>query len=145
MRTHELPKKLAPERSEAQTIRGYGPGWIAVETEKITHSVILGSDGLRLDWDCARFEDLGPAHFATLAAHLAAASAAQAAGRPVEVLLLGSGSRHRFVPAAWLQPLVAMGLSLETMDTAAACRTYNVLAHEGRRVVAALVLEAPVA
>ena len=58
---------------------------------------------------------------------------------------LGSGCRHRFVPAAWLQPLVAMGLALETMDTAAACRTYNVLAHEGRRVVAALVLEAPAA
>lgn len=137
--------KFAPERSEAQTIRGYGPGWIAVESEKITHSVILGSDGLRLDWDCARFEDLGPAHFATLAAHLAAASAPQASERPVEVLLLGSGSRHRFVPAAWLQPLVAMGLALETMGTAAACRTYNVLAHEGRRVVAALVLEAPAA
>jgi len=137
--------KFAPERSEAQTIRGYGPGWIAVESEKITHSVILGSDGLRLDWGCARFEDLGPAHFATLAAHLAAASARQASERPVEVLLLGSGSRHRFVPAAWLQPLVAMGLALETMGTAAACRTYNVLAHEGRRVVAALVLETPAA
>lgn len=135
--------KFAPERSEAQTIRGYGPGWIAVESEKITHSVILASDGLRLDWDCARFEDLGPGHFATLAAQLAAASATQASERPVEVLLLGSGSRHRFVPAAWLQPLVAMGLALETMDTAAACRTFNVLAHEGRKVVAALVLETP--
>lgn len=134
--------KFAPERSDAQTIRGYGPGWIAVETEKITHSVILGSDGLRLAWDCLRFEDLGPPHFAALAAQLASS---QGSERPVEVLLLGSGSRHRFVPAAWLQPLVAMGLPMETMDTAAACRTYNVLAHEGRRVVAALVLEAPAA
>ena len=55
--------------------------------------------------------------------------------------LLGSGQRNRFVPAPWLRPLVLQNRGLETMDTAAACRTYNVLASEGRHVLAALLLE----
>jgi uncharacterized protein len=53
----------------------------------------------------------------------------------------GSGSRIRFPSAAWLAPLMAKRVGLETMDTAAACRTYNILAQEGRSVAVALLLE----
>lgn len=129
--------KFQPERSHAQIISGYGPGWIGVDAEKITHSVILGSGGLRLAWPCARFEDLAPAHFANLVTQLA--------NLQTEVLIFGSGTRHRFPPPAWLQPLIALRLGLESMDTPAACRTYNILANEGRQVVAALILETPAA
>ena len=121
--------KFQPDRSSAQTISGYGPGWIGVEAEKITHSVVIGSDGLRKAWDCARFEDLTPQHFAQLAE------------LQTELIIFGSGARNRFPPPAWLAPLIARRLGLETMDTAAACRTYNILASEGRNVVAALLLE----
>lgn len=121
--------KFQPDRSDAQTIRGYGPGWIAIDQEKFSHSLIVSAHGLRQAWNCARFEDLTPAHFAQLAQI------------PAEMLLFGSGMRTRFVPPAWLQPLMAQRIGVETMDTQAACRTYNILAGEGRNVVAALLLE----
>ncbi|WP_305806748.1 Mth938-like domain-containing protein [Stenotrophomonas sp. YIM B06876] len=123
--------KFQPERIDAQSITGYGPGWISVGAEKISTSIILGARGLRLDWPCAQFEDLTPEHFAQLAQFDA------------EVVLFGSGSRNRFAPPAWLQPLMAKRVGVETMDTQAACRTYNILAGEGRNVVAALLLEPP--
>ena len=122
--------KFQPDRSNAQTISGYGPGWIAVEGERITQSVLIGSRGLREPWPCTRFEDLTAEHFAQLA------------GLEAEVIIFGSGTRNRFAPPAWLAPLMARRLGLETMDTQAACRTYNILAGEGRNVVAALILEA---
>lgn len=121
--------KFQPDRSSAQTISGYGPGWIGVDGERITHSVILGSGGLLKAWPCDRFEDLTPEHFAQLAELEA------------ELVVFGSGTRNRFPPAAWLAPLMARRLGLETMDTPAACRTYNILAGEGRNVIAALILE----
>ena len=122
--------KLQPDKSDAQSISGYGPGWVGVNGEKITHSVIVSSKGERIEWPSSRFEDLGPEHFAQLAQ------------LDAEVVIFGSGSRIRFPKAAWLQPLLAKRIGIETMDTAAACRTYNILAQEGRNVAAALLLEA---
>ncbi len=121
--------KLQPDKSDVQTITAHGPGWVGVQGERIAHSVIIGSRGQRLQWPCARFEDLGPAHFAQLAV------------MDCEVVIFGSGDRLRFPQSAWLRPLIARRIGLETMDTAAACRTYNILAQEGRDVVVALVLE----
>jgi uncharacterized protein len=124
-----MDMKLEPDNFDVQTIQGYGPGWVGVQGEKITHSVIIGSKGQRVDWACSRFEDLTAAHFEQLADFDA------------ELIIFGSGSRIRFPQAAWLQPLMAKRMGLETMDTGAACRTYNILAGEGRRVVVALVLD----
>lgn len=120
--------KLQPDQSDVQTINGYGPGWVGVAGEKITHSVIIGSRGERIAW-AARFEDLGPEHFVTLAE------------MGVEVVIFGSGSRIRFPKPAWLAPLAARRIGIETMDSAAACRTYNILAQEGRVVAVALLVE----
>ena len=122
--------KLQPDPIDVQAINGYGPGWVAVNGEKITHSVIVASSGERVAWQVSRFEDLGPQHFAELAALHA------------EVAIFGSGTRIRFPKPAWLKPLIDAQVGLETMDTAAACRTYNILAQEGRRVAVALLLEA---
>lgn len=123
--------KFQPDRFDAHSITGYGPGWISVGAEKVHSSLVIGSRGLRQAWDCARFEDLSAEHFAKLAL------------LDAEVLLLGSGDRLRFVPPAWLAPLMQRHIGVETMDTAAACRTYNILAGEGRRVVAALLVQTP--
>ena len=123
--------KLQPDRFDVQAITGYGPGWVGINTDRITGSVIVGSRGERIDWAAARFEDLDAAHFEQLA-KLAP-----------EVVIFGSGNRIRFPQPGWLRPLVAAGIGLETMDTAAACRTYNILAQEGRHVAAALLLEPP--
>jgi uncharacterized protein len=121
--------KLQPDKFDVQAITGYGPGWIGVNGEKVTHSVIVASTGERVDWNASRFEDLGPEHFEQLAQ------------LKVEVALFGSGSRIRFPRPAWLEPLIGDRIGLETMDTAAACRTYNILAQEGRHVAVALLVE----
>jgi uncharacterized protein len=122
--------KLQPDRIETQSVTAYGPGWLAIQGEKIEHSVLISSDGLRLDWACTRFEDLTPQHFAQLAE------------LDVELVIFGSGNRLRFAPPAWQSGLMQRRIGLETMDTQAACRTYNILAGEGRKVAAALLIEA---
>ena len=95
--------------------------------EKITHNVVIGSRGERIEW-ARSFDKLGPEHFETLAA------------LGVEVVIFGSGPKLRFPRPAWIAPLVNRRIGIETMDTAAACRTYNILAQEGRVVAAALLL-----
>lgn len=122
--------KLQPDQSDAQTISAHGPGWVAVGPEKITHNVVLGSRGERFEW-AGSYEELGPEHFAQLAE------------LRVEVVIFGSGERIRFPRPAWLAPLAAARIGIETMDTAAACRTYNILAQEGREVAVALLLAPP--
>lgn len=57
-----------------------------------------------------------------------------------ELLLLGSGARQQFPSPELLAAVLSRGVGCEVMDTGAACRTYNILASEGRRVVAALLL-----
>jgi uncharacterized protein len=123
--------KLQPDLPDLQSISASGPGWIVVNGEKIERSVVLGSRGERVDWAAPDFAGLASEHF-TLLATL----------KP-ELVIFGSGNRLRFPPPQWLEPLMIGRIGLETMDTAAACRTYNILAGEGRHVVAALLLESP--
>lgn len=122
--------KLQPDKSAAQAITGYGDGWVAVDGERIDSSVIIGSGGQRVAWPCRRFSELAAAHFAQLAE------------LDAELVIFGSGEKIRFPDAAWLAPLMRQRVGLETMDTRAACRTYNILAGEGRKVVVALLIEA---
>jgi uncharacterized protein len=125
--------KLQPDHFDVQSILGHGPGWIGLGNqgvaEKISHSVVIGSRGEKFDWACQRFEDLTEQHFERLAET-----------RP-ELVIFGSGTRLRFPPPAFLRSLMAQRIGIESMDTLAACRTYNILAGEGRKVVAALLIE----
>ncbi len=123
--------KLQPDKSDAQSLTAHGPGWVAINNEKVEGSVVVGSRGERFEWHCSSFDEIGPAHFAQLVSLGA------------ELIIFGSGNRIRFPQPAWLQPLMAQRTGVETMDTAAACRTYNILAGEGRHVVAALLVESP--
>lgn len=123
--------KLQPDKSDLQSISGYGPGWVAVNGERVEHSIVVGARGERFDWNCARFEALSVAHFEQLAAL-----------KP-ELIIFGSGARLRFAAPALQRALMQARIGFETMDTLAACRTYNILAGEGRHVLAALLIEAP--
>jgi uncharacterized protein len=126
--------KLQPDHLDVQSILGYGPGWVGLGSngvaEKIEHSIVIGSSGEKFAWNCGAFEDLTAEHFSQLAAT-----------RP-ELVIFGSGKRLRFPSPAYLRVLMENRIGLETMDTLAACRTYNILAGEGRRVIAALLIEA---
>jgi len=121
--------QLHSDRSDTPTFTGYGPGWVSIDKKEHKESLLLGSSGFLRPWDCANFEALTPAHFTDLAA------------LNTELIIFGSGSKIRFVHPSWLQPLMQKRIGFETMDTQAACRTYNVLAAEGRNVIAALLLE----
>ena len=123
--------KLQPDKSTSLTINAYGPGWIEVNGQKFTHSLIVSSlpGSVPAEWPVAQFEALASTDFDPLAASGA------------ELVIFGSGQRLRFPQPAWLKALVERGIGLETMDTPAACRTYNILAGEGRKVVVALLLE----
>ena len=121
--------QLHADRSDVQMVTGYGPGWIAIDKKEHKDNILLGASGFLRPWNCARFEDLTAEHFAELAQLNA------------ELIIFGSGAKIRFVHPSWLQPLMQKRIGLETMDTHAACRTYNVLAAEGRNVIAALLLE----
>ena len=127
--------KLQPDRLDAQSILGYGPGWVGLGSngvaEKIERSIVIGSRGEKFDWNCARFEDLTETHFALLAET-----------RP-ELVIFGSGALLRFPRPAFMRLLMQKHIGVETMDTLAACRTYNILAGEGRQVIAALLIETP--
>ena len=128
--------KLQPDKSDTTIINGYGAGWVSIGSvvagvpslEKVSASVVIGSRGERLDWSGIDFDALTAAHFEALAAC-----------RP-ELVIFGSGSKLRFPHPSLQRALMAARIGLETMDTLAACRTYNILAGEGRHVLAALLL-----
>jgi len=110
-------------------ITRHEPGHIWVANSAYAKSVLVPWQGAVQDWNAANFDALGQAHFQRL---LTLAP---------EVVIFGSGQRLRFVAPALMQALMAHRIGVETMDTAAACRTYNVLAAEGRKVLAALLVE----
>jgi len=108
---------------------GSGPGWVEVNRRRFQASLIVLPEALVEDWAAGDVANLTLDAFAALAAH-----------RP-EVILLGTGTRQRFPPAALMRALLADGIGFEVMDTGAACRTYNILLSEGRRVAAAVIVE----
>ena len=120
--------KLHPNRpSVLNTITAYGPGFIEVNAQRIEHALLLRPEQPIAAWAPASFEDLVAAHFdAVLAAE-------------PEVVLLGTGARQRFAHPRLTAALIARRIGVESMDTGAACRTYNILMTEGRKVMAALL------
>lgn len=109
-------------------IRGYGDGAVRINDTHFSHSVIVMPDRLVTDWPPQTFAALSPAHFAAIAQ------------LQPEVVLLGTGARLQFPQAALARALTEAQIGMEVMDTAAACRTYNILMAEGRRVAAALLI-----
>ncbi len=127
--TRLFSMKFQPDVLGVQSISGYGADWVGVGQEKISASFVLGSRGERFNWDCEAFEDLTPAHFLQLAE------------LKTELVIFGSGQTIRFPKPDWIRPLIERQTGIETMDVQAACRTYNILASEGRHVAVALLLE----
>lgn len=121
---------MQAERIEGtNAIARHGPEGVVVNDEEYRHSVVVPWQGDVHAWSAVSFDALTPAHFEALAAL-----------RP-ELVIFGSGARMRFAKPALLRPLIDARIGVETMDTPAACRTYNVLLAEGRSVVAALLFD----
>ncbi|HEU0200919.1 MAG TPA: Mth938-like domain-containing protein [Burkholderiaceae bacterium] len=115
--------------SNLNTVTAYGPGFIEINKVRHTSSLIVTAEEAVQPWPVEDFQALTVEHFEALAQ------------RGPEIVLLGTGSRQRFPHPRVTQPLLRAHIGLEVMSTAAACRTYNILLSEGRRVLAAMLLE----
>jgi uncharacterized protein len=121
--------KLHLQGGIALQVTGSGDGWIRVNADTYRGNVVLTPDRVIEGVAAAGFDALGAEDLAALRAH------------DPEVLLIGTGAAQRFPPAAVMRALAEAGVGFEVMSTPAACRTYNILAGEGRRVVALLLVE----
>lgn len=106
----------------------HGAGYVAVNDKRYECSLIVTPSRVIEDWGTVRFAGLATEHFEFL---LMLAPA---------IVLLGTGSTLRFPHPTLSRCLAQAGVGLEVMDSAAACRTYNILSGEGRNVVAAVLL-----
>lgn len=107
----------------------YGEGYVAVNHRKYEENLIVLPDSVTPDWSTATV------------ATLAAEDMDKLLSLGAEIVLLGTGSRLRFPAGALVRPFAPAGIGLEVMDLQAACRTYNILAAEGRKVAAALLFD----
>ena len=122
--------KLHADRpSGPNAITRHGPGGVVVGGIEYRSSIVVPWAGSVSAWPVERFDALREADFELLRS------------LEPELVIFGSGVRLRFPRPEWLRPLIDARIGVETMDTAAACRTYNVLFGEGRAVVAALLFE----
>ncbi|MBN9542015.1 MAG: Mth938-like domain-containing protein [Reyranella sp.] len=117
-----------PDPSQVQYIRSYGPGRFLI-SEREWHEPVLVTPAETLPWPVKAAADLS----------LASLAALQAAATPTELVVLGCGPRAVFITPDIRAALKAAGMALEVVDTGSACRIYNVLLAEGRRVAAALI------
>src|SRR5574343_1283592 len=105
----------------------YGNDYVAINHEQHRENVILLPEAIHGAWTQATFETLAIEDMEKLVA------------LGVNIILLGTGERLRFPPPQLMRPFAEAGIGLEVMDLQAACRTYNILAAEGRKVAAALL------
>ena len=120
--------KFHLQTANANLVTGLGDGWIKVGGVEHRANCVLTPDALHEGFAPAGFDALGEADFQKLLEH------------DPEIVLLGTGRTQRFPHPRITAPLGAARVGLEVMDTRAACRTFNILVAEGRRVVAALIL-----
>ena len=109
-------------------IHAYGPGQVTINQQAHRRSLLVTPSRLITDWPPQSFSDLLERHFD------------QIRELNPEVVVLGTGARLQFPRTADTRALIQANIGLEVMDTGAACRTYNILMQDGRRVVAALLM-----
>jgi uncharacterized protein len=107
----------------------YGDDYVAVNHEKHLKNLIVLPESIIPEWSTATVETL------------AAEDMQKLLELGTEIILLGTGSRLRFPAGPLMRPFAPAGIGLEIMDLRAACRTYNILAAEGRKVAAALLFD----
>jgi len=107
--------------TDAKPVESYGPGFFRIGGEVINGAMIVGPGGAQT-W--AGFED---------------AEAVLGLAGQVDVVFVGTGADVAHLPDALRDPLEAAGLGIEAMASAAACRTYNILLSEGRRIALAVL------
>ena len=116
------------DASGKNAITGYGEGYVLVNQARHERTLVVLPDQLVTDWAASTFEALTADHLAVLLP------------LDAEIILLGTGPTLRFPKAEIMAPLIRARVGYEVMDVQAACRTYNILVSEERKVAAALLL-----
>ncbi|UGQ44998.1 Mth938-like domain-containing protein [Massilia endophytica] len=122
-------KLHASSTQQYQTITGYFPGGVEINAKPYDASLLVLPEVAPRPWPVENFASLTVEHFEQLLAE-----------QP-DVVILGTGERQRFVHPRLSAPLTSRQIGVECMDTNAACRTYNILMGEGRKVLLALIIE----
>ena len=123
-------KLQSDPHSGANTITGYGDGYVEINKTPYMHAVLISSDGAISEWPIKAFQAIEPSHFE------------QMVTLKPELILIGTGVKQRFPKPELLKALISAKIGFEIMNSQAACRTYNILVGEGRRVLLALIVEA---
>jgi uncharacterized protein len=116
------------ENQGQQLFTGYGAGYVTVNNVRYERSIVVSPQTVS-EWPVGVFGGLTAADFAFVAA------------LKVDIVIFGTGTVQRFPPPELARALRAIGAGVEVMDSKAACRTYNILASEGRKVAAAILID----
>jgi len=108
---------------------GYGPGYVEINKQRLGSNVLVMADSIEAGWLPGGFAALTREDFGSLLRF------------EPEIVLLGTGNAIRFPHPRLTADLTAKRIGVDVMDVSAACRTFNVLSAEGRKVLAALILE----
>lgn len=113
---------------DTKIFTAYADDCVMVNRERYDSSIVVRAAEIRTDWQVLSFDELNQAHFDYFLA------------LQPEVLLLGTGAKQHFPHPRLYRALTDVGIGVECMDTPAACRTYNILVEEDRKVVAAILI-----
>ena len=121
-------KLHSTQTQQYQTVTGYEDDWVEINAQRFSHSLVVLPESVPQPWQVKDFEDLQPSDFELLGSM-----------KP-DLVILGTGQRQRFASARLTAQLMAQRVGVEWMDNQAACRTYNILMAEGRKVALAVIL-----
>ena len=113
---------------ETKLFTGYGEDHVMINRERYADNIVVMATEVYTDWGATGFDALNEGHFEYFL------------NMQPEVLLLGTGATQRFPHPRLYRALTDAGIGVECMDTPAACRTYNILVAEDRKVIAAILL-----
>jgi uncharacterized protein len=124
--------KLHPTSTQQyQTVTAYDDTGVEINARRYTYSLLVLPEAAPVAWPVTSFDALTAAHFE------------QIGSTDPDVVILGTGQRQRFVHPKLTTSLTDRRIGVEAMDSQAACRTYNILMAEGRKVALALIIEEP--
>ncbi|MGH8809598.1 MAG: Mth938-like domain-containing protein [Noviherbaspirillum sp.] len=122
-------KLHATQTQHYQTVTGYNDDGVDINAVRFSHSLVVLPETAPVTWPPVSFDSLSADHFTQIAA------------TAPDVVILGTGARQRFVHPKLTSALTERRIGVECMDNQAACRTYNILMGEGRKVALALIFD----
>lgn len=125
-------KLHATSTQQYQTVTGYDSTGVDINNKRFSHSLIVLPEIAPVDWPVDSFDSLSEAHISQIDA------------TAPDVVILGTGLKQRFIHPTLISALTDRRIGVECMDNQAACRTYNILMAEGRKVALALIIATPV-